>query len=103
MNARLFWMYQTGWPMRCLCHVSFRPTIARETYRLIWSGFAVNTILYAGILWLLIGGPFMRRRLVRMKLRVRRGLCPACAYPVGESGVCSECGKALADRARLTT
>ena len=28
-------------------------------------------------------------------LRVRRGLCPQCAYPMGESAVCSECGKPL--------
>ena len=57
----------------------------------IWPGFAVNTIFYAVILWLLIPGPFMLRRFIRR----RRGLCPACAYPRGESGVCSECGKAL--------
>ena len=44
------------------------------------------------VCWLLIGGPFVLRRFVR----VRRGLCPACAYPMGGSGVCSECGKALA-------
>jgi len=55
--------------------------------RPIWPGFAVNTIFYATLLWL----PFVLRRLIR----VRRGLCPACAYPRGESDVCSECGKAL--------
>jgi hypothetical protein len=62
---------------------------------LIWPGFAVNTIFYATLLWL----PFVLRRFVR----VRRGLCPACAYPRGESDVCSECGKALAIRASATT
>ncbi len=60
-------------------------------YAPIWPGFAVNTILYAAILWLLICGPFALRRFIRVK----RGLCPACAYPMGESAVCSECGKAL--------
>jgi hypothetical protein len=30
--------------------------------------------------------------------RIKRGLCPACAYPVGSSSVCTECGAA----ARLT-
>ncbi len=59
--------------------------------RPLWPGFAVNTLFYAVVLWLLIPGPFALRRFIR----VRRGLCPACAYPRGESDVCSECGKAL--------
>ena len=62
-----------------------------------WPGFAVNTIFYAALLWLLIPGPFVLRRF----LRVRRGLCPKCAYPIGESSVCTECGGEL-KRARTT-
>ncbi len=54
----------------------------------IWPGFAVNTLFYATILWLLIPGPFALQRF----LRARRGLCPRCAYPMGESAVCTECG-----------
>ena len=54
-------------------------------------GFAVNTLFYAALLWLLIPGPFALRRF----LRVRRGLCPRCAYPIGESSVCTECGGEL--------
>jgi hypothetical protein len=55
----------------------------------LWPGFAINTIFYAAILWLLFAAPgFVRRR-----IRVRRGQCPACAYPVGSSTVCTECGK----------
>ena len=57
-------------------------------------GFAINTLFYAATLWLLSGGPFRLRRLIR----VRRGLCPKCAYPMGESAVCSECGKSLPGR-----
>ncbi len=56
--------------------------------RPIWPGFAVNTLFYAAVLWLLIRGPFALRRFIRM----RHGLCPACAYPRGESDACSECG-----------
>ncbi len=67
--------------------------------RPVWPGFAVNTFFYATFLWLLICGPLALRRFIR----VRRGLCPACAYPRGESNVCSECGKALPGRARVTT
>jgi len=64
----------------------------------IWPGFAVNTLLYATLLWLLICGPFTLRRFIRVK----RGLCPACAYPGGESDVCSECGTTLHQRAKVT-
>ncbi len=60
----------------------------------IWRGIAVNTLAYAGALWLLFVAPFTLRRLIR----ARRGLCPACGYPVGESAVCSECGKAVRSR-----
>ncbi len=54
-------------------------------------GFAANTLIYAAALGLLIHGPFALRAL----RRTRHGLCPACAYPRGESDVCSECGKEL--------
>ena len=63
-------------------------------FRPLWPGFAVNSLLYAAVLWLLICGPFALRRFIR----VRRGLCPACAYPHGESPVCSECGKTIPSR-----
>ena len=62
-------------------------------------GFAVNTLIYAMVLWLLIPGPFVLRRFIRVK----RSLCPACAYPTGESAVCSECGKALPGRVKAAT
>ena len=32
-------------------------------------------------------------------VRVRRRRCPACAYPMGDSPVCTECGKPLPQRA----
>jgi len=57
----------------------------------IWPGFAINTIFYAAILWLLCVAPFALRR----RIRARRGLCPACAYPIGTSDVCTECGKTV--------
>ena len=63
--------------------------------RPIWPGFLANTLFYATLLWLLIPGPFALRRFLRM----RRELCPQCAYPMGESAVCTECGEALAKHA----
>ena len=56
-------------------------------------GLAVNTVFYAALLWLL--RLLIRARTLRRYLRLRRGLCPKCAYPMGESAVCTECGKAL--------
>ena len=59
--------------------------------RPLWIGCATNSLFFTGVLWLSLSGFF----LVRRRLRVKRGLCPACAYPLGESAVCSECGRAL--------
>jgi hypothetical protein len=63
-------------------------------FKPIWGGFAVNTLLYAASLWLLLHGPLALCRLIRW----RRGLCPRCAYPMGESATCTECGKQLPKR-----
>jgi hypothetical protein len=62
----------------------------------LWPGFAINTLLYAAILWLLLAAPFALLR----RGRIKRGLCPACAYPVGDSEVCTECGKPVGCRVR---
>ena len=56
--------------------------------RPVWPGFTINTLLYAGLLWLLIRG----RRALRRFIRHRRGQCLVCAYPTGSSPVCTECG-----------
>jgi hypothetical protein len=54
------------------------------------SGFAINTIFYAAIAWVLFAAPGA----VRRRLRRKRGQCAACGYSVCESvsGKCSECG-----------
>lgn len=51
-------------------------------------GFAANTAVYAVVLGVLAMVPGR----VRGWWRVRRGRCRACAYPVGVSPVCTECG-----------
>ena len=62
----------------------------RLPVRPIWPDFAVNTIFYAAILWLLTFGPFAVRRFIRDK----RGRCINCGYDLrGDfSAGCSECG-----------
>ena len=67
--------------------------------RPILLGFLINTVFYAAVLCLLICGPFALRRLIRR----RRGLCPGCGYPGGESDVCTECGHTLPGRLEATT
>jgi len=57
--------------------------------RPLWVGFAANTFFYAAALWLTLIAPFALRRWRRIK----RNLCPACAYPIGTSPVCTECGQ----------
>ncbi len=117
-DVRFYVVVSAGWPLICSSYqypvfgVGFGPIeggldVGFERWRFTWSkalpvrpiwpGFAVNTFFYATLLWLLIPGPFTLRRLIR----VRRGLCPKCAYPVGEAAVCSECGRELP--ARLAT
>jgi hypothetical protein len=62
----------------------------------IWPGFAINTIFYAAMLWLLWVAPGKIRRFIR----VHRGVCPECGYIIapgtaaasGPGGPCSECG-----------
>lgn len=60
-------------------------------YRPIWTGIVLNSLIYAFAIWLLVVGPRALRRMSRR----RRNLCPACAYPVGSSPVCTECGRLL--------
>ena len=71
-----------------LLHVDSKYPLRRTTLPLrpIWTGFALNTILYAVLLRL----PFALRRLIRR----RRGLCVKCAYDLRgtDHKACPECG-----------
>ena len=102
IDKRTLRIRETGWPMHSLKRVSIKqgwPQVWQESNRLLWPGFAVNTIFYAVAFWLVICGLFVLRRFIR----ARRGLCPVCAYPRGESTVCSECGKSLPECVKVTT
>ena len=62
--------------------------------RLIWRGFAINTIFYAAVLWVLFAVPMK----VRRWRRIKRGQCASCGYSLrgrGSAGdACPECGAA---------
>jgi hypothetical protein len=63
-------------------------------YGPLWPGLLLNTASYAAGAWLLIALPGT----IRHRRRVRHNLCPHCAYPIGTSPVCTECGRPLEPR-----
>ncbi len=78
--------------------ISFFPSLEFDTFVTIGvkavgtaPGAQPKDNLTIAVLWLLICGSFALRRFIRR----RRGLCPACAYPMGDSNVCTECGLVL--------
>lgn len=56
----------------------------------IWPGFAINTLIYSAIVWILVIVPFAARRITRRK----RGVCFKCGYDLRHADhiVCPECG-----------
>ena len=119
-DAKSIWV-QTGWPVasmdgRLWCADSDAGTAANKVYRHaiagdrfgrsypayrkflpipllpLWPGFALNTIFYAAMLWVLFATP----RVLRRTWRIKRGLCAACGYSLREcvSEKCPECGAA---------
>ena len=59
-------------------------------YAPIWTGLVMNTLLYAAMLWVLMGAPFVVRRWRRQ----RTGRCFRCGYDLrgADHEVCPECG-----------
>jgi len=93
-----------GWPMASLTRV--RASAPEDdlpahlidgrhpALRVAWLGTVVNVgVYFAAITMLFFGIPAMLRQF-RAAARLRRGLCPDCAYPVMGSAVCPECGRA---------
>jgi hypothetical protein len=61
----------------------------------LFPGFALNSFLYA----LLAAGLWTSTTALRRRSRQRKQLCPACAYPIGASPTCTECGRTLSPSA----
>jgi hypothetical protein len=59
-------------------------------YRPIWTGLAINTILYAALFWVLLS----IKRAYRHARRMHKGRCPMCSYELEYSFIdgCPECG-----------
>ena len=114
MLCELVVRHQTGWPLASMEGAvwyswtgltvvdGMRDTsigLGALPLRPMWVGTALDSSVYGAILWT----GLLALRAIRGRLRVNRGLCPACAYPMGESDTCTECGKALPGRARVAT
>lgn len=69
----------------------WRPVFHALPYHIIPLNFAINTLLYALLIALLWFGPLH----LRHRWRLHRSRCPRCAYPIGESPICTECGASL--------
>jgi len=102
---------RAGWPLRSLvgikvAHMAGGRLVSTHTlwllddltipYGPIWHAVILNALLYATCFWLPIRGPSVIGGLIRMK----RGQCVKCGYPMGESTVCTECGNPLPMRRR---
>jgi hypothetical protein len=61
--------------------------------RPMWPGFVVNLACWMAVAAI----PFLLLRFVRWL----RGRCPGCGYPIGTSGVCTECGRKVRPLAKL--
>jgi hypothetical protein len=55
---------------------------------------AVGDLFIAGVGFSVVGFALWQRSQRRLYRRAN-GLCPACAYPIGTSPVCTECGHQL--------
>ncbi len=103
------WEEARGWPMRSLMWVWPRAEFDTPIRALnlgdmqgpvgipralplqpIWPGFAVNTLTYAAVLWLL----YLASVVSLCFARRARGCCPRCGYDLGhaEHEACPECG-----------
>jgi hypothetical protein len=115
-GAGLGWFsagFECGWPFLALQQLDWSSTNSSSPtgkkwilhlgerivpIGMLWPGFAINTVFYAAILWLLFAAPGRIRRFIRIK----RGRCGACGYPVGASPVCTECGKPITPLPKTT-
>ena len=86
------WNYSEGIPVPEKICSRIGITEAWLPYGIVWMPFAINTIFYAAVLWVLFAVPVK----VRRWRRIKRGQCASCGYSLrgreNTSDKCSECG-----------
>jgi hypothetical protein len=108
--------YRAGWPLRCVEGALWRQDSSsrrweHETLEWVpsnpwgrrtllplwplWVGMTVNVIAAGALAAAVVRVVTMSGRAIVRWVRRRRGRCPGCAYPVGASARCSECGETL--------
>ena len=63
-------------------------------YLPLWPGFVANILFYPVVLWLVMYHCCGASSCA--SIRRRPSQCVNCGYPIGESPVCTECGRELA-------
>src|SRR5262245_2414002 len=63
-------------------------------FAVLWPGLVGNILILAGALTL----ADQAARFSLRRMRLRRGVCPGCGYPIGASATCSECGEPVRPR-----
>jgi hypothetical protein len=67
--------------------------------RILWPGFLLNAGCYT-VAWIALAAAILAAGAARRSRRRRRGVCIRCAFPLGGSPVCTECGAAVGKRGR---
>ncbi|MCI0631314.1 MAG: hypothetical protein L0Y44_11755 [Phycisphaerales bacterium] len=89
-----FWTHDRGTRIETLVdayEVKVGSASFRIPTRVLWGPVGLNVLAWFVILAL----PLTALRILRRNYRIKRGLCPACAYPIGTSATCTECGRLL--------
>lgn len=82
------WRDATAWSRRAPACLTGGRGYVQLPLDPLWTGCAVDTASHAMVIGLALFGVTGLRRCQRR----RRGLCQRCAYPIGVSPVCTECG-----------
>ena len=90
--------FAVGLPFPCLA-TSDRPPFRRSSHFVhavfqlppYWPGLIADWMIGSALLMGIVTVPGV----VRARSRRRRGLCAACGYPKGATGICSECGASI--------
>ncbi len=90
-----------GWPTPALKRVQYwwpwddpqwSTTEQPDTGLMLQWGVVANPVLVGAAAWVILVAPALAWFVVRKWSRRRRTLCPNCAYPIGSSEQCTECG-----------
>ena len=64
-------------------------------YKPVFFGFMANAVFYGFGIWVIVVQPFRFWMHLKRRIRVKRGLCWKCSYPVLDSKICPECGEEI--------